>query len=79
MLFRSSILSANAAPKLRAAGIGFADAVFGLSKTGRMDLDEVRRAVECARTRTTEVYFHPGAEAVLCDPSEVAAIVAQDS
>ncbi len=71
-----SILSARAAPKLRAAGIGFADAVFGLSKSGRMDLDEVRQAAECARTRLTEIYFHPGAEALLTDPSQVAAIVA---
>ena len=71
-----SILSARAAPKLQAAGIGFADAVFGLSKSGRMDLGEVRRAVECARERLTEIYFHPGAEAVLKDPAEVAAAVA---
>jgi hypothetical protein len=62
---------------LRAAGIGFADAVFGLSKSGRMDLDEVRRAAECARTRATEIYFHPGAEAVLTDPAEITKIVAQ--
>ncbi len=71
-----SMLSAHAAPKLQEAGIGFADVVFGLSKSGRMDLDEVRRAVDCARDRLTEIYFHPGAEAVLNDPAEVAAIVA---
>lgn len=71
-----SILSARAVPKLQAAGIGFAEAVFGLSKSGRMDLDEVRRAAECARERVTEIYFHPGAEAVLKDPAEVAADVA---
>jgi len=72
-----SILSAHAAKKLGAAGIGFADAVFGLRKSGRMDLGEVRLAAECARTRVTEIYFHPGAEAVLKDPAEVAAIVAR--
>lgn len=72
-----SILSKRATPKLRAAGIGFADAVFGLSKSGRMDLDEVRRAAESARTRLTEIYFHPAAEAVLKDPEEVAAAVAR--
>lgn len=71
-----SILSARAAPKLRAAEIGFADAVFGLSKSGRMDLDEVRHAVRHASTGTTEIYFHPGAESVLTDPAEVAAVVA---
>ncbi len=71
-----AMLSAHAAPKLRAAGIGFAEAVFGLSKSGRMDLDEVRLAVECARERMTEIYFHPGAESVLTDPDAVAALVA---
>jgi len=68
------LLSARAAPKLRAAGVGFADAVFGLSKSGRMDLDEVRRAVDCARTRLTEIYFHPGAEMLIENPDEIAAI-----
>ncbi len=71
-----SLLSAHARPKLQTVGVSFADAVFGLSKSGRMDLDEVRRAAECARSRLTEVYFHPGAETVLSDPAEVAATVA---
>ena len=71
-----SILSARAAPRLRAAGIGFADAVFGLSKSGRMDPDEIRRALRHASTGTIEIYFHPGAEAVLRDPAQVAAAVA---
>ena len=70
-----SILSAHAAPKLKTAGVGFADAVFGLSRSGRMDLAEVRRAVEYADGKLTEIYFHPGAEALLKDPSEVAAVV----
>ena len=72
-----SILSARAVPKLQAVGIGFADAVFGLSKSGRMDLDEVRRATKCARTRLTEIYFHPGAEALLTNPDEVTRIIVQ--
>ena len=70
-----SILSAHAAPRLRAAGVDFADAVFGLSKSGRMDADEVHRAAECAVARLTEIYFHPGAEEVLKDPADVAAAV----
>ena len=69
-----SILSARAAPKLRAAEIGFAGAVFGLSKSGRMDLAEVRCAAECARTLLTEIYFHPGAETVLTGAVEVAEV-----
>jgi predicted glycoside hydrolase/deacetylase ChbG (UPF0249 family) len=72
-------LSASASRKLRAAGIGFADAVFGLRKSGRMDLDEVRRAVRHASTGTTEIYFHPGAETVLKDAVEIAKTVARFS
>lgn len=71
-----SMLSAHAAPKLKAAGVHFADAVFGLSKSGRMDVDEVRRAVESASAQLTEIYFHPGAETVLKDPAKVADILA---
>jgi hypothetical protein len=41
-----------------------------------MDLDEVRRALRHASAGTTEIYFHPGAETVLKDPAEVAALVA---
>ena len=70
-----SMLSAYAIPRLRAAGIGFADAVFGLRKSGCMDLDEVRRAVNRAASGTTEIYFHPGAEEILTDPTPVADIV----
>ena len=72
-----SALSFHAAPRLRAAGIGFSDAVFGLRKSGRMDLVEVRRGVRCSREKLTEIYFHPGAETHLRDPSEVAGIVAE--
>jgi len=65
------MLSANAAPRLRAAGIGFADAVFGLRKSGRMDVAEIERALRHANGGTTEIYFHPGAESVLTDPADV--------
>ena len=69
-----SVLSARAALRLRATGIEFADAVFGLGKSGRMDLDEVRRAVKHSSTGTTEIYFHPGAETVLKGAAEVAEV-----
>ena len=72
-----SMLSTHAAPKLKVAGVGFADAVFGLSKSGRMDLAEVRRAVRHSSAGMTEIYFHPGAESVLAEPGEVAEAVAQ--
>ena len=70
-----SMLSAYAIPRLRSAGIGFSDAVFGLRKSGRMDLEELRRAVQHASRAATEIYFHPGAESVLSDPAEVARVV----
>ena len=70
-----SWLSAKAGGRLRAAGVGFADALFGLTKSGRMDLDEVARAMRSARERRTEIYFHPGAEVVLRDPREIARLV----
>ena len=70
-----SILSAHAAPKLKAAGIDFSDAVFGLRKSGRMDIAEVGRALRHASAGTVEIYFHPGAEQFLTDPAEVAASV----
>lgn len=70
------MLSANAAPRLRTAGVEFADAVFGLRQSGRMDLDEVRRAIRHAPGGLTEIYFHPGAESLLTDPAGVAAVVA---
>jgi predicted glycoside hydrolase/deacetylase ChbG (UPF0249 family) len=69
-------LSANAAPKLRSAGVDFADAVFGLRRSGRMHLNEVRRALRYAPEGLTEIYFHPGAESVLTDPAGLAAVVA---
>jgi predicted glycoside hydrolase/deacetylase ChbG (UPF0249 family) len=67
-----SLLSRRAEPALRAAGIDFTDAVFGLRKSGRMDLGEVDRALRHATNRSVEIYFHPGAEMFLKDPSAVA-------
>ncbi|MEQ1854429.1 MAG: ChbG/HpnK family deacetylase [Chthoniobacteraceae bacterium] len=70
-----SMLSRRAEPALRAAGIGFADAVFGLRKSGRMDPAEIDRALRHAPGGITEIYFHPGAERTLEDPAVVAALV----
>ncbi len=66
-------LSEFSAPQLQASGIGFADRVFGLRKTGRMDAAEFERAFAHARGGVTEIYFHPGAEEALPDPGWVAA------
>jgi hypothetical protein len=67
-------LSRRAVPALREAGIGFADRVFGLRKSGRMDRAEVQRALAAAQDGTTEIYFHPGAEACIGE-NEVTEIV----
>lgn len=64
-------LSARAIPLLHAAGIGFADAVFGLRKTGHMDQAEFTRAFNQAPPGVTEIYFHPGAEERLPEPEFV--------
>jgi predicted glycoside hydrolase/deacetylase ChbG (UPF0249 family) len=66
-------LSAHAAPRLCYAGVGFSDAVFGLRKTGCIDIAEFQRAL--AHGGDTEIYFHPGAESSLPQPEEVAALV----
>ncbi len=55
-------LSTRAIPALRTAGIDFADRVFGLRQSGRMDRAAVAEALEHAREGVTEIYFHPGAE-----------------
>ncbi len=65
-------LSAHAEPRLRAAGVGFSDAVFGLRRTGRMDAAEFDRALLHAQKSTIEIYFHPGAEIALPEPEWLA-------
>jgi len=67
-------LSQRAMSALREAGVGFADRVFGLRKSGCMDQAEVERALSAARQGTTEIYFHPGAEACIGE-NEVAEMV----
>ena len=64
-------LSEKARPALDAAGIGYADCVFGLRATGRMDLAAFRAAFAQAKD-DTEIYFHPGAEADPPDPAALA-------
>jgi predicted glycoside hydrolase/deacetylase ChbG (UPF0249 family) len=55
-------LSAHAAPRLAAHGIGFTDHVFGLRDTGRMTTSAFARLLENLPEGTSEIYFHPGAE-----------------
>ena len=68
-------LSEAAIPALEQAGIGFADRVFGLRESGRMSLDTIRAALAQHRSGTTEIYFHPGAEAEPPDPVALAALL----
>ncbi len=67
-------LSRAALPHLRAAGIGFPDRTFGLRDTGRMSLAAFQRAFDQAGAGTTEIYFHPGTEAVPPEPAQLAAL-----
>ena len=72
------LLSTHAAPALRAAGIGFADRVFGLRQSGKMDRAEVARALRHATSGTTEIYFHPGAEKAISE-SDVVKLVRESA
>jgi hopanoid biosynthesis associated protein HpnK len=69
-------LSRAAIPRLRAAGIGFSDRVFGLRDTGRMNAASFRRALELSGAGETEIYFHPGADPDAPAPDELARLLA---
>lgn len=64
-------LSASVKPRLDEAGITYADQVFGLRSTGHMTEPAFHHAFENAHG-TTEVYFHPGAEALPPPPERLA-------
>lgn len=55
-------LSRSALPRLQRHGIRFADHVFGLRTTGRMDTDTMERLLRELPEGVNELYFHPGAE-----------------
>jgi len=62
-----SALSRAAEPKLTARGIAFADQVFGLRDTGRMDAAALGRILEALPEGRSELYFHPGADPEISD------------
>ena len=68
-------LSERAIPRLRAAGIGFTDHVFGLRMTGQMDAQAFEEALKWTTRGTVEIYFHPGAEERLPSPESVAQLI----
>lgn len=55
------LLRRHAAPRLAAAGIGFADRVYGLLQTGRIDERYLLGLVPRIRARRVELYAHPAA------------------
>jgi hopanoid biosynthesis associated protein HpnK len=69
------LLSAAAIPALHRERIDYAARVFGLRRTGRMTSATIRTALDAHTDRTTEIYFHPGAESGLPEPAELAALV----
>ena len=69
-------LSRGAAESLRRFAVEYDDQVFGLRRSGRMDLEAFRVAVAKARYSSTEIYWHPGAEANPPEPEALAALIA---
>lgn len=68
-------LSQAAIPSLQSHGIRFADRVFGLRTTGRMDTATLSHLVANLPEGVSELYFHPGAELGAIDYEALAAIV----
>lgn len=68
-------LSHAAIPRLRAAGIGFSDRVFGLRNTGKMSPASFRHAMAQSGAGETEIYFHPGADPLAPEPEELARLL----
>ena len=69
-------LSEAATAALRRFSIDYDEQVFGLHYTGRMDLEAFRTALSKARDSSTEIYWHPGAEANPPEPEALADLIA---
>ncbi len=68
-------LSERARPQLFARCIGYAERVFGLRDTGRMDTAAFARLLDRLPRGTSEIYFHPGAEPAELDLPRLRAIL----
>ena len=68
-------LSAHAQRALGGTGIGFADRVYGLRRTGRIDKPWLDKTLRALPLGVSEIYFHPGAEGSLPPPETLAALV----
>ena len=69
-------LSEAATVGLRRFAIDYDEQVFGLHRTGRMDLEAFRHCLARACHSSTEIYWHPGAEANPPDPDLLAELIA---
>jgi len=69
-------LSRVAADALKRFGFEYDEQVFGLHRSGRMDLEAFRLALRRARDVSTEIYWHLGAEENPPDPQVLAALIA---
>jgi hopanoid biosynthesis associated protein HpnK len=70
LIFR--LLSRRAVPALDRAEVRYADHVFGLARTGRMDRESIRRVLQNLPPGWSELYLHPGAETALPAAGDVA-------
>jgi hopanoid biosynthesis associated protein HpnK len=68
-------LSEAAIAPLMAAGIRFADRVYGLRRTGRVDAPWLDRILRENDQGVTELYYHPGAEPLLPTAERLAALL----
>jgi predicted glycoside hydrolase/deacetylase ChbG (UPF0249 family) len=69
-------LSRGSAEALQRFGIGYDEQVFGLHRSGRMDVEAFRHALAQVNGASTEIYWHPGAEANPPAPEELADLLA---
>jgi predicted glycoside hydrolase/deacetylase ChbG (UPF0249 family) len=70
-------LSRGAADALRRFAIDYDEQVFGLQRSGRMDLEAFRVAFARANGTSTEIYWHPGAEANPPEPEALADLLSR--
>jgi hypothetical protein len=59
-------------------GIRFADRVFGLRNTGKMDTATLACLLQNMLEGVNEIYFHPGAEPAEIDYPSLARIIAEN-
>jgi predicted glycoside hydrolase/deacetylase ChbG (UPF0249 family) len=71
-------LSTSALPVLKPRGIRFADRVFGLRHTGKMDTLAMAKILKELPHGISEVYFHPGAEPAEIDYPTLARMIPEN-